>query len=151
MTAGSGGIAIEEVREDADAFTAAVDAILDEAAQARGHPFVGDRVHLRASAADGAFLGGLVGVRMQGWFYVKFLAVSGTARGAGVGARLLSRAEEIARAEGLAGVYLDTFDFQAPAFYLRAGYMEIGRLPAVGGAPQRIWFAKTLETAGRKR
>ena len=70
------------------------------------------------------------------------------ARGGGIGAQLLARAEAMAREDGLVGIYLDTFEFQAPRFYLREGYREIGRLPKVGDAPQRIWFAKEFNDTG---
>jgi GNAT superfamily N-acetyltransferase len=137
-----------ELLEDGDALLAgAVDAILDEAAEAQGHPFEGRKVQLRALDAEGRFLGGLIGAHLQRWFFVKLLAVSPEARGLGIGARLLAKAETIAREEGLVGIYLDTFDFQAPRFYLREGYREIGRLAKVGDAPQRIWFAKEFNSS----
>lgn len=126
----------------------AVDAILDEAAEVQGRPFESRKVQLRAMDAEGNFLGGLIGAHLQRWFFVKLLAVSSEARGGGIGAKLLARAEAIAREEGLVGIYLDTFEFQAPRFYLREGYREIGRLPKVGDAPQRIWFAKEFNDTG---
>ncbi|MBO3760557.1 GNAT family N-acetyltransferase [Ciceribacter sp. L1K22] len=142
-------ILIAEVTGDGvDEFVTAVDGILDEAALALGRPFVSERVHIRASAPDGTMLGGLVGARLQGWLYVKLLGVSEHARGRGVGAKLLAAAEDMARNDRLAGVYLDTFEFQAPRFYLREGYAEIGRLPKTGQAPQRIWYAKTFDDSG---
>ncbi len=138
-----------ELQEDDDALlTGAVDAILDEAAKAQGHPFEGRKVQLRAQDAEGRFLGGLIGAQLQRWFFVKLLAVSPEARGGGIGAQLLARAEAMAREDGLVGIYLDTFEFQAPRFYLREGYREIGRLPKVGDAPQRIWFAKEFNDTG---
>ncbi|PLK71017.1 N-acetyltransferase [Rhizobium sp. TH135] len=139
---------IELVEGDDALLTGAVDAILDEAAKAQGHPFEGRKVQLRALDADGKMLGGLIGAHLQRWFFVKLLAVSPEARGGGIGAQLLARAEAMAREDGLVGIYLDTFEFQAPRFYLREGYREIGRLPKVGDAPQRIWFAKEFNETG---
>lgn len=133
---------IELLESDDGLLTGAVDTILDEAAKAQGHPFEGRKVQLRAQDAEGRFLGGLIGAHLQRWFFVKLLAVAPEARGRGIGAQLLARAEALARADGLVGIYLDTFEFQAPRFYLREGYREVGRLPKVGDAPQRIWFAK---------
>ncbi|MBC2773845.1 GNAT family N-acetyltransferase [Rhizobium sp. AQ_MP] len=103
---------------------------------------------MRALDADGGFVGGLIGAYLQRWFFVKFLAVAPEARGRGIGAQLLARAEALALEDGLVGIYLDTFEFQAPRFYLREGYREIGRLPKVGDAPQRIWFAKEFNRSG---
>ncbi|MGF0538319.1 GNAT family N-acetyltransferase [Agrobacterium sp. ES01] len=142
------GIRIELVESDDEAVAKAVDAILDEAAEAQGRTFEGRKVQLRAVNAEGNMLGGLFGAHLQRWFFVKLLAVSAEARGHGIGARLLSEAEALARREGLVGIYLDTFEFQAPRFYLREGYREIGRLPKVGDAPQRIWFAKEFNDTG---
>jgi GNAT superfamily N-acetyltransferase len=149
----SGGIAgdirIEMVDGD-ETVTEAVDALLDEAAMVLGRPFEGQKVHLRAIDSEGRMMGGLVGAHLQRWFFVKLLAVSPEARGGGIGAQLLARAEAIARAAGLVGIYLDTFDFQAPRFYLREGYSEIGRLPKLDDAPQRIWFAKEFKNSGSR-
>ncbi len=133
---------IELLETDDGLLTGTVDTILDEAAKAQGQPFEGRKVQLRAQDAAGRFLGGLIGAHLQRWFFVKLLAVAPEARGRGIGAQLLARAEALARADGLVGIYLDTFEFQAPRFYLREGYREVGRLPKVGDAPQRIWFAK---------
>ncbi|RCW28623.1 acetyltransferase (GNAT) family protein [Ciceribacter lividus] len=131
--------------DDAGELAAALDAILDRSAEEVGRPFAGERLHLKVTDGDGSLLGGLVAERLQGWLYVKGLAVDVKVRNSGIGERLLARAEASARDEQLAGVYLDTFEFQAPRFYQQHGYREIGRLPAAGNAPQRIWFAKTFE------
>jgi len=111
-----------------------------------GSPFVETDVSIQATR-DGKLLGGLSGKAHLGWLYVRMLATAPDARGSGVGAKLMKRGEEVAREMGLAGVYLDTYDFQAPGFYEKIGYTEMGRLPAAGGYPQRIWFRKLLEQA----
>lgn len=141
-------ISIDLVDAADDAVARSVDALLDDAAQALGLPFDGRKIQLAARDDKGQFLGGLIGAHLQRWFFVKLLAVSPEARGRGIGARLLAQAEAMAREEGLVGIYLDTFKFQAPRFYLREGYREIGRLPKIGDAPQRIWFAKEFNTSG---
>ncbi|KQW27519.1 GCN5 family acetyltransferase [Rhizobium sp. Root274] len=133
---------------DDETVAQAVDAMLDEAAAVLGHPFEGKKVQLSARDAEGNLVGGLIGAHLQRWFFVKLLAVSPEARGGGIGANLLARAEHMAREEGLVGIYLDTFEFQAPRFYQRQGYREIGRLPKLGNAQQRIWFAKEFNNSG---
>lgn len=141
-------VQIELVDGDDDVLLRAVDVILDEAAEALGRRFEGRKVQLRAVDADGNMLGGLIGAHLQRWFFVKLLAVSPVARSRGIGSSLLARAEAMAREDGLVGIYLDTFEFQAPRFYMREGYREIGRLPTVEDAPQRIWFAKEFNDTG---
>lgn len=131
--------------EGAETFVRTIDGMLDEAAERAGRPFWGETLRLQAVDTKGQLVGGLVGARVQGWLLVRYLAVRGDKRGLGIGARLLAEAQERARSERLAGVYLDTFDFQAPAFYLKQGFREIGRLPSVGESPQRIWFAKPFD------
>ncbi len=135
---------IETVDCKADAFEREIIEVLDKAAVEADRPFVETPLNLRACDGAGGFLGGLAGNDLQGWFYVKLLAVTPRARGLGVGRALMARAETMARERGLIGVYVDTFDFQAPAFYAGIGYEEIGRLPATQGHPARIWFAKAF-------
>lgn len=141
------GFVITEIEGEANEFAESLNAILDATALELGLPFVEVPLHLRADDAGGRLLGGLSAISLQGWLFIKYLAVVDGQRGSGIGAALVSKSEEIARQRGLAGVYLDTFDFQAPRFYVSMGYTECGRLPAVDGAAQRIWFAKTFDTA----
>ena len=141
------GFVITEIEGEANDFAESLNAILDATAIELGLPFVEVPLHLRAGDAGGGLLGGLSAISLQGWLFIKYLAVVDGQRGSGIGAALVSKSEEIARQRGLAGVYLDTFDFQAPRFYVSMGYTECGRLPAVDGAAQRIWFAKTFDMA----
>lgn len=118
--------------------------LLETHSKEAGSPFIETDVSIKATR-DGELLGGFSGKAHLGWLYVRLLATAPNARGTGVGAALMKRGEEIARRIGLVGVYLDTYDFQAPEFYEKLGYTEIGRLPAAGGHPQRIWFRKLFE------
>ncbi|MCI5076246.1 GNAT family N-acetyltransferase [Oricola sp.] len=117
--------------------------LLETHSKEAGSPFVETDVAIRATR-DGKLLGGLSGKAHLGWLNVRMLATAPDARGSGVGAELMQRGEEVARKMGLAGIYLDTYDFQAPGFYEKIGYTELGRLPAAGGHPRRIWFQKLL-------
>ena len=47
----------------------------------------------------------------------------------GLGSRLLAEAEARARANGAAHSRLETFEWQAPGFYLKRGYRELARVP----------------------
>ncbi|WP_420410218.1 GNAT family N-acetyltransferase [Hoeflea sp.] len=122
-----------------------VESIVDGAAEKLGVPFNPQILHLRALDSDGSLVGGLTAHTVQGWLFVRLLGVRDGQRGKSIGSRLLTRAEEFARETEMVGVYLDTFEFQAPRFYESLGYTEFGRLPAAGGKPQRIWLAKVFD------
>lgn len=136
-------IEIVKFHGEDDSFATRLDDLLDAHAELNGTPFDPQTTGFVARDGD-TVLGGLYGWGQLGWFFVKLLALAPEARKTGVGGRLLAEAEAHARAEGLVGVYLDTYEFQAPDFYRKMGYSEFGRLPAAGGHPQRFWFAKTF-------
>lgn len=138
---------ITEIDDKTGEFAASIDAMLDEAALKLGLPFEPDKLNLKVTDPEDRLIGGLSGYVTQGWLYVKLLAVIEEMRGSGLGRQLLGRAEEFARDKQLAGVYLDTFNFQAPGFYQKLGYVECGRLPASGNRAQRVWYAKTFDVA----
>lgn len=73
---------------------------------------------------DGArgIRGGLLGYIWGGWLHVTDLWISKECRRRGLGGQLLARAEREAVSWGAHGVFLSTFDFQAPDFYLGRGY-----------------------------
>jgi GNAT superfamily N-acetyltransferase len=77
---------------------------------------------------NGEIVAGLVGQTYCGWLFVKYLWVSDSLRGRGVGRELMAQAEARARERGCHSAWLDTFSFQAPGFYQKLGYEEFGRL-----------------------
>ncbi|NEY33764.1 GNAT family N-acetyltransferase [Streptomyces sp. PRKS01-65] len=87
-------------------------------------------LHVWASDRTGGLAGGLVGHTWAGWLHVTYLWVEARHRGAGLGSRLLTEAERVARGErGCRAVRLETWDFQAPGFYRRQGYEVVGVVP----------------------
>ncbi|WP_405871998.1 MULTISPECIES: GNAT family N-acetyltransferase [unclassified Streptomyces] len=73
---------------------------------------------------------GLVGHTWTTWLHVTYLWVDERWRGAGLGSRLLSEAEGIARRErGCRSSRLETWDFQAPEFYKKQGYEVVSVIP----------------------
>jgi GNAT superfamily N-acetyltransferase len=73
---------------------------------------------------------------MSGWTWgvaagIAMTWVRGDARGAGLGARLLSDFEAEAKARGCSHVFVTSFTFQAPEFYAKHGYREIFRWEGV--------------------
>jgi GNAT superfamily N-acetyltransferase len=61
------------------------------------------------------------------WLTVDTMWVEPELRGRGLGAALLAAVEEEGRRRGCLWAKLNTWEFQAPAFYLRQGYVEYGR------------------------
>jgi GNAT superfamily N-acetyltransferase len=90
-------------------------------------------------------IGGLWGMSAGGWFFVEMIFVPEEYRGRGVGTALIRAAENAARARGCAGIRLDTFTFQAPEFYEKLGYSELGRLKNFPPGHERIYYFKEFE------
>jgi len=97
---------------------------------------------LFARDAAGKVQGGVRGQTYWSWCSIDVLGVAEPYRRQGIGSRLLLKAEEITRARGCVGVYLDTISFQAPAFYSRHGYTEFGRIDGFPPGHTRHWFMK---------
>jgi ribosomal protein S18 acetylase RimI-like enzyme len=96
-----------------------------------------------ASAGD-AVVGGLNGVSHWGWCYIRHLWVQADWRRRGLGHRLLAEAETQARARACVGLYVDTFDPGAAAFYERAGFARFGGIEDFPPGHTRIFLRKRL-------
>jgi hypothetical protein len=68
-----------------------------------------------------------------------------TKAGAAWGTRLLQCAEDEAEHATCLGVYLDSFDFQAPRFYGKLGYRVFGVLDDYPPGSRQTYFAKRLD------
>ncbi|MEU3204195.1 GNAT family N-acetyltransferase [Streptomyces cyaneofuscatus] len=78
---------------------------------------------------QGTVAGGLTGRTWAYWLHVELLWVDARHRGSGLGSQLLAEAERVARTErACTRSRLETWDFQAPDFYRKQGYEEIGRV-----------------------
>lgn len=92
-------------------------------------------------------IGGLYGEIFYRWLFIELLAIPEQSRGQGTGSRLMEMAENTALERGCVGIWLDTFDFQAPAFYERHGFTEFGHLDNFPPQHKRLFFQKRLVTA----
>jgi GNAT superfamily N-acetyltransferase len=92
----------------------------------------------------GNVMAGLTGELFWNALYVEVLWVDEQYRGEGYGAALLEHAEKVACEHFCEAVYLSTFGFQAPSFYIRQGYKVIGELWNVPKGSSRQWFCKSL-------
>ena len=137
-------LVLDEVTQPAEDPFAALDAMLNEYNIER----VGQANHiplwLFARDPEGRVQGGVRGQTYWSWCTIDVLSVAKPYRRQGIGSRLLTKAEEIARARGCVGVWLDTTSFSAPNFYLRNGYTEFGRIEGYPPGHSRHWFMKRL-------
>ncbi len=83
--------------------------------------------------------GGLIAEGVGKWMVVTLLWVEDGFRGRGFGTSLLRAAEVEAKRRGATGLLVDTYSFQAPAFYKKHGYQAYGQ---VDGFPElgMTWF-----------
>lgn len=79
-----------------------------------------------AESPTGAIVGGLVAETQLAWLRISIMAVAPQFRAQGIGSALLAEAEAQAIRRGCAHAYVDTMEYQAPAFYVRHGYTEAG-------------------------
>ncbi|MEU0334193.1 GNAT family N-acetyltransferase [Streptomyces sp. NPDC006193] len=102
-------------------------------------------LHVWALDGEGGLAGGLVGHTWTSWLHVTYLWVDARHRGAGLGSRLLARAEHLARTErACTASRLETWDFQAPAFYEKQGYEVVGVVPDYPPGVTEYLLAKRL-------
>jgi GNAT superfamily N-acetyltransferase len=101
-------------------------------------------VAILVTAPDGTNDGGLWGRIGYDGLFVELLAVPEAARGQGLGRALMVQAETIAREAGCAGIWLDTYEFQARGFYERLGFTLFGTLPDHPVGQRRFFLMKRL-------
>lgn len=101
-------------------------------------------LHIIERDESGTPIGGILGGTYWGWMYVDVLWVHEGHRGKGIGSRLLQAAEKEALRRGCHHVHLDTMSWQAPAFYQKHGYTEIGVLPDIPSGNRKHLLMKAL-------
>jgi GNAT superfamily N-acetyltransferase len=99
-------------------------------------------VFLRDDAGD--LRAGISGHTWGGCCEIKLLWIREAERGQGLGGRLLAAAEQEARRRGCARICLSTHSFQAPDFYRRRGYSEVGAIDGYPAGHRQIFLMKGL-------
>ena len=92
-------------------------------------------------------VGGIIGWTRWGMAHIDNLWIEEMHRGKGYGLQLLKCAEAVALERGCTFVDLDTFDFQAPIFYLKHGYREMFVLDGFGNGNKKYFMKKNLQSA----
>lgn len=107
---------------------------------AQGEPFA-----LTITAPnDDAVLGGLWALSLWGSFYIGLVVAPEGARGQGLGSRLMAQAQAEAVARGCRSMWLDTYAFQARAFYERLGFSVFGQIDGPPPMFPRVFMQKLL-------
>lgn len=102
------------------------------------------KIVLLAKNAENAVIAALLGFTFGGWFHMETLWVDEAVRGKGLGKNLVRRAEEEAVARGCRIVNVETFSFQAPEFYRKLNYEQLGEADDIGNNHKIIFFRKNL-------
>ena len=88
--------------------------------------------------------GGLWAMSLWGSFYIALVVVPEDARGLGHGRELMRQAEAEARLRGCRQMWLDTYAFQAKAFYERLGFEAFGQIEGPAPMFPRYFMQKLL-------
>ena len=107
---------------------------------------VPNRIPLVAWVTDKAkeFRGGIRGFSHWNWLYISHLWVDPGFRSGGLGAQLLLHAEHEAKTRKLTGIYVDTFSVKAREFYVRHGFVELGRINDFPPGQTRYFLSKRI-------
>lgn len=81
-----------------------------------------DAMCVTARDAHAMVIGGVMGEAYWGWINITTVWEHPDHRRQGIASRMLQQAEAEAARLGYTQTYLDTFTFQSPDLYLRAGY-----------------------------
>jgi GNAT superfamily N-acetyltransferase len=92
----------------------------------------------------GDVVGGLIGRTTLGIFFIDLIFLPDAARGQGLGCKVMAMAEREARRRGCSAAALFTIAFQAPDFYARQGYRELGRVECDPPGHTRVCMTKRL-------
>ena len=93
---------------------------------------------------QGQLLAGLVAETFGNWLEIEYLFVKEDLRGQGIGSQLLQRAESEAKKRNCCFAFVNTYQFQAPAFYQKHDYQEVFTLKDYPCTGQRHYYQKDL-------
>jgi GNAT superfamily N-acetyltransferase len=102
---------------------------------------------LSLRSSESQLVGGLLASTVWNWLSIDVLWVDPSLRGQGFGRELVGRAEATAVRRGCTDARLDTFDFQARAFYEHLGYRVYAQLPGFPTGHAQFQLTKRLAPA----
>ena len=101
-------------------------------------------LNLYVEDEHGQLLAGLVAETFGNWLEIEYLFVKEGLRGQGIGSQLLQQAECEAKKRNCRFSFVNTYQFQAPAFYQKHGYQEVFTLKDYPCTGQRHYYQKDL-------
>ena len=93
---------------------------------------------------SGELMAGLVAETFGNWLEIEYLFVKEDLRGQGIGSQLLQQAESEAKKRNCRFAFVNTYQFQAPAFYKKQGYKKVFTLKDYPYTGQRHYYQKDL-------
>ena len=101
-------------------------------------------LNLYVEDEHGEIMAGLVAETFGNWLEIEYLFVKEDLRGQGIGSQLLQQAESEAKKRNCRFAFVNTYQFQAPAFYQKHGYQEVFTLKDYPYTGQRHYYQKDL-------
>ena len=101
-------------------------------------------LNLYVEDEHGQLLAGLVAETFGNWLEIEYLFVKEGLRGQGIGSQLLQQAESEAKKRNCRFAFVNTYQFQAPAFYQKYGYKEVFTMKDYPYTGQRNYYQKEL-------
>ena len=102
---------------------------------------------LARDPATGQTIGGILGRTTLGLLFVDLVYLPPALRGQDLGSRMMRMVEQEAVKRGCRSGALITISFQAPGFYERHGWRELGRVPCDPPGTFRVFMSKTFSSA----
>ena len=93
---------------------------------------------------SGELMAGLVAETFGNWLEIEYLFVKEELRRQGIGTQLLQQAESEAKKRNCRFAFVNTYQFQAPAFYQKYGYKEVFTMKDYPYTGQRHYYQKEL-------
>lgn len=104
-----------------------------------------EHISFMIKSEEGEIIAGIIGHKyFKEVVYVYVLWVKEEYRGKNLGSQLLEKLETESQYIGCKLVHLDTFGFQAPAFYEKKGYKLYGTLNDLPNGQKRFYYSKLL-------
>ena len=101
-------------------------------------------LNLYVEDEHGEIMAGLVAETLGNWLEIEYLFVKEDLRGQGIGSQLLHQAESEAKMRNCRFAFVNTYQFQAPAFYKKQGYKKVFTLKDYPYTGQRHYYQKDL-------